>query len=114
LDVHPLVVFALAKLGWQRSCGLGDEADLEPLEIQAIDLFRIRFGHRLPPLARLAAVRQWTERNPAYRSARAQAALMLTARQPELALEVLREAALQQPDDRALRNHFIFVQSLLQ
>lgn len=113
LKVHPLAIFALAKASWRERCGVDREQGLAPLELDALDIVLISFGHRLPQRPRLREERlrsldRFGARHPGYPTAQARASVLLASGDHDGASVALQEALALAPGDRALRNYMIF------
>jgi hypothetical protein len=110
LRAHPIVPFALTQMSWRSACGLRIEARLTPIELDAVDVFRIQFGLRLPLETRIASVRRFASRHGSYPQEQALAALFLEAGDPSAAAEELSSALARSPRNLALRSYLLHAQ----
>lgn len=114
LRAHPIVPYALVQLRWRSACGLQPEEGMTPLELDGVDVFRIRFGRRLAPATRLAAVRRFSDRHRSFPREQALTALLLEAGDPVAAAEEIRPALARSPGNLALRSYLLHAQEALE
>ncbi len=113
LKVHPIVPFVLTQMSWRVACGLPVESGLGSVELDAVDVFKIRFGHKLSVGERLRSVDRFARRHHEFRGEIALSVLFLSAQQPDQAALVLRQAAVAHPKNRALRNNLLYAEAAL-
>lgn len=110
LTTHPIVPFSIAQAVFRSSCGLRDEVDMEPIELDGIDVYRITFGTKLSIKARLGSLDRYSKRYEEYPAGRVRAFIFLRAGKATEAFDALQREALSEPRSVALRNHLLFAQ----
>jgi hypothetical protein len=114
LRTHPIVILALGQASWREKCGLERELGLGPPELEALDVFLIRFGSAMNDRLgandrfvseRLRSLDRYAERHPDYPVVPARAAVLLASGDRDRAATALGDASAQRPGDLALGNY---------
>jgi hypothetical protein len=109
LAAHPIVPAVVAKTGFRLECAFAAEDDLTPIELAALDEFRIEFAQGAPVAMETYAAARFGQHDSAYPVASAQAAFLTRRGEVAAAIGILEDAASQDPANRTLRNNLRYL-----